>query len=78
MIVQIYTKPQCPACYYTAAWLKKHRIPYEAHSLEASPEAMELAASKGYTAAPVVIAGAECWAGFQIERLMAIRAWRQP
>ena len=65
MAVTIYTTPNCPACDHTKRWMERRGISYEVMKLSDSVAVMEFAAAQGFTAAPVVIAGAESWSGFR-------------
>ena len=65
MAVTIYTLPNCPACDHTKKWMERRGISYEVKRLSESVTAMELATVRGWTTAPIVIAGAESWNGFR-------------
>lgn len=77
MAVLVYTTPSCAACRATVQWLQRRGIEHEARCFESSPEAAQLAAAKGYKAAPVVVSGRSSWSGFRpdlIDKIMAIDA----
>lgn len=65
MAVTIYTTENCPACQHTKNWMDRRGISYEVKRLADSMAVMELAAARGFTAAPIVIVGTESWSGFR-------------
>lgn len=68
-MVKIYTLPACVQCDSTKRLLTKNEIPYEEVDLSKDPEALAKVREMGYTAAPVVVAGAEHWSGFRPDKL---------
>lgn len=69
MSVTIYTKPDCPACDATKLYMDKFGIAYVVENYADSAEAKRLAAFHSFRAAPLVVAGSDCWAGFRIDKI---------
>jgi glutaredoxin-like protein NrdH len=70
--VTVYTKPGCPQCDATTRHLKRRGHAFETVDLTTNPQALEHARALGHTAAPVVIAGDESWAGYRPDRIDAL------
>jgi glutaredoxin-like protein NrdH len=47
-------------------------IAFEAKMIQDSPEVFSLIEEKGYSAAPVVVAGEDSWSGFRLDKLSTL------
>lgn len=65
MSVTVYSKPACVQCTATTRALDMKGIEYSLVDLSQDDAAMEKVTALGYRQAPVVIAGADHWAGFR-------------
>jgi glutaredoxin-like protein NrdH len=74
MPIIVYSNPNCVQCEQTKRFLASKGIPFESKMIAESPEINSLIAEKGYTSAPVVIAGDSSWSGFRITNLQALAA----
>lgn len=73
MQVTVYTTPTCPQCEMTKKVLTRGNVEFETVDLSINPEAMAYVKDElGYTAAPVVVAGAQHWSGFRLPALDAV------
>lgn len=72
MSVIVYSNPNCTACEQTKRFLTVKGIEFEAKMIQDSPEVFALIEEKGYSAAPVVVAGDESWSGFKLDKLNAL------
>ena len=68
-MVIVYSNPNCTACEQTKRFLNVKGIEFESKMIANSPEVYDLIEEKGYTAAPVVVAGEDSWSGFRLEKL---------
>ena len=71
-MVIVYSNPNCTACEQTKRFLTVKGIQFESKMIQDSPEVFSLIEEKGYTSAPVVVAGDESWSGFRLERLSTL------
>lgn len=69
MSVIVYSNPNCTACEQTKRFLTVKGIEFESKMIQDSPEVFDLIEEKGYSAAPVVVAGEESWSGFRLDKL---------
>jgi len=69
MSVIVYSNPNCTACEQTKRFLTVKGIEFESKMIQDSPEVFALIEEKGYASAPVVVAGANSWAGFRLDKL---------
>lgn len=69
MSVIVYSNPNCTACEQTKRFLTVKGIEFEAKLIQDSPEVYSLIEEKGYSAAPVVVAGEDSWSGFRLDKL---------
>lgn len=72
MSVIVYSNPNCTACEQTKRFLTVKGIEFEAKMIQDSPEVFAIIEEKGYSAAPVVVAGDESWSGFRLDKLNAL------
>jgi glutaredoxin-like protein NrdH len=72
MTVIVYSNPNCTACEQTKRFLTVKGIQFESKMIQDSPEVFSLIEEKGYTSAPVVVAGDESWSGFRLEKLSTL------
>jgi glutaredoxin-like protein NrdH len=42
--------------------------------LQDDPQAHEMVMAKGFTQAPIVMAGGDAWSGFRLDKLQALKA----
>ena len=68
----VYVLPRCMQCAMTKRALEVVSVPYVLVNLANDEQAMELVKQLGYTSAPVAVAGAASWAGFQPDKIKAI------
>lgn len=74
-MITVYTKDRCPQCVTTKNTLKRYGIPYTEVNVQ-NPEnekLVEMLREKGFGSLPVVDTGNEMWAGFQPDRLEALK-----
>ena len=74
MTVTVYSKPACVQCTMTTRALDAQGVEYEIFDVTADEKALQTVKDLGYLQAPVVVAGADHWSGFQPDRLKAIAA----
>jgi glutaredoxin-like protein NrdH len=72
MTVIVYSNPNCTACEQTKRFLTVKGIQFESKMIQDSPEVFSLIEEKGYTSAPIVVAGNESWSGFRLEKLSTL------
>ena len=72
----VYVLPGCVQCAMTKHALESAEVPYVLVNLASDQQAMELIKQLGHLAAPVVVAGAASWAGFQPDKIKAIATAR--
>lgn len=76
--ITVFSKKGCVQCDMTKKVLEKKAVPFEVRMIDADGEegAANMADFRqyGYSALPVVVAGAEKWAGFQPAKLQALAA----
>jgi len=65
MTITVYSNPNCVQCEMTKKQFDKAGVAYESKMIQDSPEVLALIEEKGFKAAPVVVAGAHSWSGFQ-------------
>ena len=68
----VYVLPGCVQCAMTKHALDDASVPYVLINLANDEQAKELVKQLGYLAAPVVVADAASWAGFQPDKIKAI------
>ena len=68
----VYVRPGCMQCAMTKHALEAAGVPYVLVNLAHDGHAMKLVKQLGYTSAPVVVAGAANWAGFQPDKIKAV------
>ena len=68
----VYVLPGCVQCAMTKRALEAAGVPYVLVNLANDEQAKELVKQLGYLTAPVVVAGAASWAGFQPAKIKAI------
>lgn len=71
-MVTVYSNPNCTACEQTKRFLTLKGVVFESKMISESPEIFPLIEEKGYTSAPVVVAGEDSWSGFRLERLSTL------
>lgn len=74
MSVIVYSNPNCTQCEQTKRFLTVKGIDFEAKMIQDSPEIFALIEEKGYTSAPVVVAGDVSWSGFKLDKLNSLVA----
>lgn len=74
MSVTVYSKPSCVQCTATYKALEKSGIPFDVVDLSLDQAAYDTIMGMGYRQVPVVIAGADHWAGFRPDKISAIAA----
>lgn len=74
MSVVVFTKNGCQPCKATKRKFEKEGIAYSEINLDENPEAKDRIVKLGYSAAPIILAGDEHWAGFQPDRIMSLKA----
>jgi len=72
--VTVYTLPACPQCETTKRYLQKEFIEFEEVKLQEDTGAYEMIRAKGFTQAPIVMAGEEAWSGFRLDKLLELKA----
>ena len=74
MATTVYTKPNCPQCFATKRALTKAGIAFAEVDLTQDEDALREVKDRGFQQAPVVVAGKQAWAGFQLDRIKALSA----
>lgn len=72
--VTVYTLPSCVQCDSTKRYLKREFIEFDEVKLQDDPEAYEMVRAKGFTQAPIVVAGESVWSGFRLDKLQELKA----
>ena len=72
--VTVYTLPACVQCDSTKRYLKREFIEFEEVKLQDDPQAYEMVRAKGFTQAPIVVAGEDVWSGFRLDKLKSLKA----
>ena len=72
--VTVYTLPACVQCDSTKRYLKRELIEFEEVKLQDDPQAYEMVRAKGFTQAPIVVAGEDVWSGFRLDKLKSLKA----
>lgn len=72
MSVELWTKPNCPNCDRTAKMLTARGINFTTRSFAEEPELLEAARARGFTSAPVVIAGDDAWCGLRPDKIVTL------
>lgn len=67
--VTVYSKRGCVQCDATIRRLKQRNIPHTIISLDDDPDALVTVKQLGFLQAPVIVAGAVSWAGYQPNRI---------
>ncbi|MBN7481012.1 glutaredoxin-like protein NrdH [Mycobacteroides abscessus subsp. massiliense] len=70
--VTVYSKPGCVQCTATIKALTKNGVRYTIRDVTVDDAARDTVMKLGYTAAPVVVAGADHWSGFRPDRIKAL------
>ncbi len=70
--ITVYTKPSGVQCTATYKALAKAGLSYDTVDIATNSEARDYVMSLGYLQAPVVVAGAEHWAGFRPDRIRSL------
>ena len=71
--VLVYTKNNCRPCKSTKHLLDKLEISYEEISLDENPEIAQQLREEGWGSSPVVKTPYSSWAGFQYDKIKAIK-----
>lgn len=71
--VRVYTKPDCGQCDMTKKELDKAGIPFVIEDLT-DPGNLAAAKALGFMSAPVVMVGADGWAGFRPDLIKKLAA----
>lgn len=74
MSVIVFTKNGCQPCKATKKKLDKEGVAFVEINMDEHPESVERVRKLGYSAAPVVLTESDHWAGFQPDRIMALKA----
>ena len=72
----VYVMPGCMQCAMTKHALEAAGVSYVLVDLASDQQAMKLVKQLGYPSAPVVVAGAATWAGFQLDKIKAVASAR--
>lgn len=72
--ITVYTRPSCGPCRATRSALDRQGTPYETVDISTDADARDFVMGLGYLQAPVVVAGAEHWSGFRLDRIKALAA----
>lgn len=72
--VTVYTLPSCVQCDSTKRYLKRQMIDFVEVKLQDDPQAHEMVMAKGFTQAPIVVAGEQAWSGFRLDKLQSLKA----
>ena len=72
----VYVLPGCVQCAMTKRALDDAGVPYVVVDLATDEQAVEMVKQLGYVAAPVVVASAASWAGFQPDKIKAVASAR--
>jgi glutaredoxin-like protein NrdH len=72
--VTVYTLPSCVQCDSTKRYLKRELIDFVEVKLQDDPQAYEMVMAKGFTQAPIVMAGERMWSGFRMDELKLLKA----
>ena len=70
-MIRVLTKPNCPACKQTKAWLDKNNLDYTETQLNA--ETVDWALSQGHKQAPIVVFGETSFSGYSPTDLEALK-----
>ncbi len=71
--VTVYSLPACVQCETTKLYLRKEFIEFTEVQLQNDPQAYEMIRERGFTQAPVVIAGENAWSGFRLDKLQLLK-----
>ncbi len=72
--VTVYTLPSCVQCDSTKRYLQREMIEFVEVKLQDDPQAYEMVTAKGFTQAPIVMAGERIWSGFRMDELKLLKA----
>mgnify|MGYP000187829579 CR=1 FL=1 len=71
-MITVYTMPNCVQCNWTKRILIDAGAEFLEVDLSVDADALEHLRALGYAQAPVVVAGAQSWAGFRPDRLRSL------
>lgn len=74
MLVTVYTTPNCMACNSTKRQFQKLGVRYDEVALENHPEILEEFKERGYSQAPIIVAGDKIWSGYRHEKIHNLAA----
>lgn len=69
MTITVYSKPSCVQCVATYRALDQRGLDYNVIDLSEDEAALAHVTSLGYRQVPVVVAGADHWAGFRPDKI---------
>ncbi len=72
MSITVYSKPSCVQCTATYRALDQKGIDYRVIDISEDQQAFEMVQGLGYRQVPVVVAGADHWAGFRPDKIGAL------
>ena len=70
-VIRVYEKPSCVQCTQTKRLMDRLGLEYEVEDVT-EPDNLAAAQELGHTSAPVVVVGAESWAGFRPDLINAL------
>ena len=73
-MVTVYTKPACIQCEQTKKLLTKNGVSFTIVDISVDTKAYDMVVDMGFQSAPVVITKDDAWAGFQPDKINAIKA----
>lgn len=73
MTIELWTKPNCPACTRTQTILRDRGLEFRTRSLVEEPALVDEAKARGFSSAPIVITDDDAWAGFRPDKLIGLR-----
>ena len=72
MSVTVYSKPSCVKCTATYRALDQRGVEYNVVDISEDKAAYDLVRGLGYLQVPVVMSGADHWAGFRPDKINAL------
>ena len=72
MSVVVYTQPNCSQCEQTKRFLSVKSVPFEVVDITQDADAFDKVVELGYRSVPVVVAGDDHWAGFNLVKLNSL------
>lgn len=72
MSITVYSKPACVQCDATKRALDKKGVSFNVVDISEDMDAFNKVQSMGYRQVPVVVAGADHWAGFRPDKIGAL------